>query len=322
MIKSIKLEGTGYPNNKAILFLENNDVTGYHYEVRLSDDYKYLTTPDFTCRVRGFESYFNKHKLIRLLNCNFVKVAGRWTVNIKAMIHYNLDTSKDIPIDIGVDVGTNTFAVTSLGTEMEINGLVKIRDKIEIVKHQLKYCDDLEEMGLQLELERLERRLKNIQTDAVHRYSNILARYKNVVVEDLKLKFYEVNDFINMIGGSRDRRNFSFDIIKQSWAMLFRQTKYKVGMRGGEVMPVPHYKTSQKCCLCFNVDKRSRKGKLYKCRKCGSKIDSDWNASVNILMLGDISNDSLKASYLMLKDAYGNDINPEYFNKRMLGLEK
>jgi len=40
--------------------------------------------------------------------------------------------------------------------------------------------------------------------------------------------------------------------------------------------------TSQICPVCFNLDKNSRNGKLFKCTYCGHTDDADHNGSVNI----------------------------------------
>ena len=314
----INITGTMYPSIEVYELLSPHEPITYP-KVELTKDFKYLITKDFKVRVRGFDSYFNKHELVKITKCIIEYKADRWNIVLFAKVNFALDDSKDIDIEIGVDVGTTTLAVTSLGEEMELRPLSKYRDRIEKVKTSL--LTNPQNISTQTELERLERRVKNIQMDAIHKHSYRLSRYKNIIVEDLKLNFYEIRNFIDMIGGERDRRNFSFDILKQSWAILFRQCKYKVGMKGGFVEAVPHFKTSQKCCLCFNVDKRSRKGKFYHCRKCKSKIDSDWNAGVNILALGRVNNSSVRASYVMLKNVYGNSINPKYYIKRLKQYE-
>jgi len=44
----------------------------------------------------------------------------------------------------------------------------------------------------------------------------------------------------------------------------------------------PQY-TSQTCSRCQIIDKTSRKGEVYDCSHCGSVMDADTNASINIL---------------------------------------
>ena len=44
----------------------------------------------------------------------------------------------------------------------------------------------------------------------------------------------------------------------------------------------PKY-TSQRCSVCGEIHKSSRNGEMYSCIKCGAVMDSDFNASKNIL---------------------------------------
>lgn len=47
----------------------------------------------------------------------------------------------------------------------------------------------------------------------------------------------------------------------------------------------PRY-TSQTCSCCGIIDKTNRHGEVYHCKNCGLKIDADYNASINISLLG------------------------------------
>ena len=41
--------------------------------------------------------------------------------------------------------------------------------------------------------------------------------------------------------------------------------------------------TSRECSSCHTIDKKARNGEIYNCKHCGIVIDSDYNASLNIL---------------------------------------
>jgi transposase len=51
---------------------------------------------------------------------------------------------------------------------------------------------------------------------------------------------------------------------------------------GVRVHKVKAKDTSRTCSRCGAVDKKSRKGEVYKCTTCGYELDADYNASVNI----------------------------------------
>lgn len=46
------------------------------------------------------------------------------------------------------------------------------------------------------------------------------------------------------------------------------------------------WKTSQRCSVCGNIDRRNRKGERFLCLKCGHEDNSDLNASKNLELLG------------------------------------
>jgi IS605 OrfB family transposase len=61
--------------------------------------------------------------------------------------------------------------------------------------------------------------------------------------------------------------------------------------------------TSQTCSRCGTLDKKSRKGELFRCNSCNLEIDADYNASINILYRG-VYNPSTSQSLKQL-DLYG-----------------
>jgi len=50
-------------------------------------------------------------------------------------------------------------------------------------------------------------------------------------------------------------------------------------------MKIPSQYTSQRCCKCGVICKSNRNGEIYKCA-CGNITDADYNASLNILRVG------------------------------------
>ncbi|KCZ71753.1 transposase, IS605 OrfB family, central region [Candidatus Methanoperedens nitroreducens] len=46
------------------------------------------------------------------------------------------------------------------------------------------------------------------------------------------------------------------------------------------------WKTSQRCSVCGNIDRRNRKGERFLCLKCESEMNADYNASKNLELLG------------------------------------
>ncbi|MCK4668218.1 transposase [Candidatus Dependentiae bacterium] len=46
------------------------------------------------------------------------------------------------------------------------------------------------------------------------------------------------------------------------------------------------WKTSQRCSVCGNIDRRNRKGEKFLCLECGHEANADYNASKNLETLG------------------------------------
>ena len=46
------------------------------------------------------------------------------------------------------------------------------------------------------------------------------------------------------------------------------------------------WKTSQRCSVCGNIDRRNRKGERFLCLSCGYETNADYNASKNLELLG------------------------------------
>ena len=58
--------------------------------------------------------------------------------------------------------------------------------------------------------------------------------------------------------------------------------RYKCRMNGIGVADVDPRHTSQKCCVCGNIDKDARQGSRYICSACGMREHADVNAARNI----------------------------------------
>jgi transposase len=70
-----------------------------------------------------------------------------------------------------------------------------------------------------------------------------------------------------------------------SWSFYQLETfiRYKAEAKGIAVEFVDPRNTSQRCSCCGYIDKGSRKGSSFCCKGCGYRLDSDLNASRNIV---------------------------------------
>jgi IS605 OrfB family transposase len=84
------------------------------------------------------------------------------------------------------------------------------------------------------------------------------------------------------------RRGKKSDRFRSHWTytQIFRRLNMKAESLGVQVTNVDPRNTSRKCSKCGEIDKHSRKGKKFKCTRCGFELDADLNASRNIEFLG------------------------------------
>ncbi len=107
--------------------------------------------------------------------------------------------------------------------------------------------------------------------------------YINWVVNQLNLtdvKEVKLEDIDNICYGRNVNRKLKHWIntqIEGSLYKLLEETGVLFTLEGSEF-------NSQRCNLCGWVQKSNRKGKKFKCKKCGHEEDSDFNASQNILI--------------------------------------
>ncbi|KFZ25551.1 MAG: putative transposase DNA-binding domain protein [Candidatus Izimaplasma bacterium HR2] len=102
---------------------------------------------------------------------------------------------------------------------------------------------------------------------------------KCLIVEDLK----------NVKHNTKGKTSKKFANKVQRW--LYPKVLNKLSMicdeSGIEMIKINPAFTSQTCSSCGFVDKNSRKGGDFKCTKCNYSEDADYNASLNILYIGE-----------------------------------
>ena len=73
-----------------------------------------------------------------------------------------------------------------------------------------------------------------------------------------------------------------------SWSKFVELLKYKVDWYGRELVQIDKFFPSSKLCSnCGNIKKDlTLKDRVYQCSSCGTTLDRDYNASLNILSEG------------------------------------
>ena len=196
---------------------------------------------------------------------------------------------------IGIDVGIRTTIQLSTGEAFNIpdtHVLEKRSDRFrsrldkmaqrrikESIRTKTKFYDipmTKNEAKLKYRFYKTNERIKNIRRSFVHETTTKIANMypKRIVVEDL-----EYEKLIQDAPTAWMRRKIKGSM----FAKIHSSLEYKCADRGIEFVKAPRdYPSSQICSCCGNRWKDPSHLKIYKCPKCGTSIDRDLNAAINL----------------------------------------
>ena len=202
-----------------------------------------------------------------------------------------VNLTEDVLLDevIGIDLGIKNHIYTSNGiTEPNINHtrqvkLLERRKKIlqrrvsrkyELNKQGKKYIKTNNIKRLEQQLRLIERRLKNIREDNLHRICNkVISCYpKRIMLEGLN------------VSGMMKNRHLAKAIQEQLFyrtRMLLTEKAKNCFIEVGIVNRF--YPSSKMCSCCGHINKQLKlSDRIFECPNCGLIIDRDYNASLNI----------------------------------------
>ena len=128
-------------------------------------------------------------------------------------------------------------------------------------------------MRQQKKLFKKARHAANQRKDFLHKTSTAIAKqYDAVCVEDLDMQAMANKGFGN---GKATLDN--------GYGMFLAMLEYKLRDRGKQLIRVDKwYPSSQLCSCCGHKQKMPLYIRVYDCPECGSHMDRDYNAAVNI----------------------------------------
>ncbi len=190
---------------------------------------------------------------------------------------------------IGIDVGVKDLAVCSNGMKFKnINKIRTVRKlkkklkrlqrrvsgKYEKNKQEKKFVKTSNIKKLEKKIRLIHRRLANIRNNHLHQATNMIVKTKpsRVVMETLNLQ------------GLMKNRHLAKAIQEQKLYEFKRQLQYKCNFKGIEFAEADKWYPSSKTCSKCNHIKKDLKlsERTYICEECGSTIDRDFNAAVNL----------------------------------------
>ena len=216
--------------------------------------------------------------------------SGRYYVSVLCDIIGHNDYSDITTEGIGIDLGVKDLATVSNIDEpfKNINKTINVRRlkrklrrlqrqvsrKYEMNKDGKKFIKTKNIIKLEAQIRTIHQRLVNIRLNYAHQITNILVKAKPeyVVIEDLNVK------------GMMKNRYLSKAIAEQSFHEFRRQLTYKCLWNNVELRVVDRWFPSSKMCSECGSIKSDLKlsDREYICEECGSILDRDKNASINL----------------------------------------
>lgn len=193
----------------------------------------------------------------------------------------------DVEEFIGVDFGMIDIAVTSDNKAYSAKKLNKYIEKRQRIRSSIQRKGTKSAKRL---LKRLSGKEKTTAIITNHTISKAIVatakdQGKGIAIEDL-----------THIRTNSKRRNKKFRIKLGSWNFhqLRSFMEYKSLLNGVPLVVVDPRYTSQTCSECKHIGQR--RNKSFKCTNCGNNMDADFNASINIALLGAAINQPERSS--------------------------
>ena len=202
---------------------------------------------------------------------------GKW------FVCFSCDCAEPAPLpetgqQVGIDVGLKTFATLSTGDAIANPRFFRVEEKA-LAKAQRRLSK--EEKGTperakrRKAVARVHERVAWRRSDFAHQHSRRIINACNVIaVEDLAVNRMTHNHCL------------AKSISDAAWSQFAALLSYKAAWAGRKYVAVNPAYTSQDCSQCGHRQPLSLSDRTYTCPCCGLVLDRDFNASLNILRLG------------------------------------
>jgi putative transposase len=280
----------GFPNFKKHSRSVEYKTSGW----KLSKDRKTLTLTD------GFEAGSFKLKGTRDLNFYDIKQIKRIRIVKRADGYYaqfcvdveRKEKSQYTGNEIGIDVGLTHFLTDSNGKKVDNpRHLRKAHKKLKKSQRRLsrryrnpnkgkkgeKMVKTKKPQSKRYHKTRVQVARKHLEVS--RRRKDFVVKTARCVIQSSDLVAYEDLKVRNMI----KNRRLALSISDASWSLFREWLEYFAKVFDKVVVAVPPHHTSQNCSGCGITVKKSLSVRTHVC-KCGTVLDRDENAAINILM--------------------------------------
>lgn len=226
--------------------------------------------------------------------CTIKREGEHWYVVFACEVEYEpLEACEEV---VGIDLGLLHFATLSDGSTIENPRYYRHAEKkLEHLQQALarKKRGSNRRRKAAKQVAKAHRKVANQRRDFLHKASHSLIHsYGLIVFEDLqpanmstrpKPKQDEQGNYIP--NGAAAKGGLNKSIVDAGWAMFQQFCTYKAANAGRTVLFVDPKYTSQVCSGCGQVRKKELSERWHSC-ECGTELDRDHNAALNILALG------------------------------------
>jgi putative transposase len=211
-----------------------------------------------------------------------------------------VEANEPLPADngvVGIDMGVLHFATLSTGETIENpRHFRRSQKRLAKISQKLANCKrgSQRRARVKKQLAKTHRKIKNQRQDFLHKESrNLINSYGTLVFEDLKTANMthrpkpKIDDTTGkyLPNGASAKAGLNKSILDAGWYQFQQYCTYKAESAGRSVLFVlPNY-TSQVCSGCGQVRKKELSDRWHSC-ECGTELDRDHNAAINIQRLG------------------------------------
>ena len=199
---------------------------------------------------------------------------GHWYVSVLCEVDMQ-EREKTFDNPVGIDVGLKEFAVLSTGESIPNPRFYRKLEK-KLAKEQRKLArkkKNSKNRKKQLaKVQKVHAKIANSRKDFLHKASTAIVRRFDVVgVENLSTKKMMKN------------KQLAKSIADAGWSTFLSFLEYKCRWQSKTFQKVERFYPSSKICSkCGSEKLMPLHLRTYVCEKCGTAIDRDYNASLNI----------------------------------------
>lgn len=272
----------GYPKYKSKFNKNSYTINaGYGNYIKVDLENKKMQLPHLQqVKIRGYRNL----KTIpgKIINATISKEqTGKYYVSIL----YKQDDIAKEPIKpttiVGIDLGIKKLLTLSDGTTFDNNKYVeKYEKRIKRCQKELsrKQKGSNNYYKCKEKLAKLYSKLKNARKYHIHKITKqITDTYDLIICENLQTKKLIM------------QKQLSKQLTDASFNEIIRQLEYKSKWKNKHFYQInTYYPSSQTCSVCNKIDRKYKNlnEREYICTNCHTKLDRDYNASVNIMFEG------------------------------------